>query len=85
MNLSGILNLLNELPAYRQVLANLEHGANLRPFLLPKSARPPLLAHLFLQQKKPILLLTGRVDAVSAWTQALEAWVAPGSRPARFP
>jgi transcription-repair coupling factor (superfamily II helicase) len=85
MNLSGILNLLNELPAYRQVLANLEHGANLRPFLLPKSARPPLLAHLFLQQKKPILLLTGRVDAVSAWTQALEAWLPPGSRPLRFP
>jgi transcription-repair coupling factor (superfamily II helicase) len=85
MNLSGILNLLDKLPAHRELLAHLSDGVALPPLFLPKSARPPHLAHLFLQLKRPILLLTGRVDAVSAWTQALEAWLPPGYRPLRFP
>lgn len=53
--------------------------------LLPKGARPSLLAKLYLEQRTPILLLTSQVESASAWIQALEMWLPMGDVMRRFP
>jgi transcription-repair coupling factor (superfamily II helicase) len=85
MNLSGILKLLDQLPAYRRLLVTLNEGQAPPSLALPRSARPPLLANLFLERQRPLLFITGRVDAVSQWGQALNAWLPAGQNVLRFP
>ncbi len=83
MDLSGILNVFDELPAYAELVAAV-NGDTLAvgsaetavtPLLLPAGARAPILAKLFRSRQVPVLLLTGRVDAASRWMQMLEAWL----------
>lgn len=92
MDLSGILKLFDELPAYQEFVQALEGetlGAEpaavaVTPLLLPASARAPVLAKLFRARQAPILLLTGRVDAASRWMQTLEAWLPEDPHVYRF-
>ncbi len=85
MNLSGILDLFDDLPAYRQVMAGQAAGEGPGALNLFEPARPPMLAKLFADTGRPILLLTGRVDSVPAWQQALEAWLPGNVGLFRFP
>lgn len=85
MNLSGILETFEQLPAYQTLLEKLRGGAPLPALHLPPSGRAALLAKLHLTCDLPVVLLTGRVDAVSVWQQALEAWLPAGHEVSRFP
>jgi transcription-repair coupling factor (superfamily II helicase) len=89
MNLSGLLDIFDQLPGYQQLLQGSgSDGDRLPrhlPLQLPPSARPPVLAHLFANQGKSVLFVTGRVESVPIWQQALEAWLPPTLRPIRFP
>jgi transcription-repair coupling factor (superfamily II helicase) len=84
MDLSGILNIFDELPAYSELVKALEGETAVSPLLLPSSARAPILAKLFRTRQTPILLLTGRVDVASRWMQALEAWLPEDQNVYRF-
>lgn len=84
MNISGILDVFAQLPAWANFLTELEQQTPLPSLGLPRSARPAALAALFKTTKVPVVLLVGRVDAASAWQQALEAWLPPGSEALRF-
>ncbi|PID85660.1 MAG: transcription-repair coupling factor [Chloroflexi bacterium] len=83
MDLSGILNVFDELPAYAELVAAVNGDTPavgsaetaVTPLLLPAGARAPILAKLFRSRQVPVLLLTGRVDAASRWMQMLEAWL----------
>ena len=85
MSVSGILNIFDRLPAFTQLLEQLEQQTPLPPLLLSKAARPPLLGRLYLAQQTPVVLVTGRVDAVSAWQQALAMWLPEGDEMIRLP
>ena len=85
MNLSGLLELFDQLPGYQQLSEELERGGRISPLQLPHSARPALLARLFADQGKTVLFVTGRVDSVPVWQQALDAWLPANVQPLRFP
>lgn len=74
MKLSGILNIYDQLPAYQEFIEGLGQEA-VQPLGLDLAARPPLLARIFLASERPILFITGRVENVPIWYQALEAWL----------
>jgi transcription-repair coupling factor (superfamily II helicase) len=75
MTLSGILSIFDQLPAYQKVNETVRSNQHREPLRLPTSGRAPILSRLFLDQTRPILLITGRVDAVAQWQQALETWL----------
>ncbi len=85
MSVPGILDIFDQLPAFNKLIETLNQPEPLPPLLLPKSARAAVLARLYLTQQVPVVLLTGRVDTVSAWQQALEMWLPEGYDALRFP
>ena len=91
MNVSGLLDLFDQIPAFGQLMAALgnDEGGPLLPLDLPRGARAPVVAQLYrrlaMPARAPILLLTGRVDTATLWHQALETWLPAGSRLHRLP
>jgi transcription-repair coupling factor (superfamily II helicase) len=85
MNISGLLDLLDHLPAFADLQARLAAGEGVAPLLLPRGARAPVAARLFQRRQAPIVLLTGRVDTAVAWQQALETWLPAGAEALRLP
>jgi transcription-repair coupling factor (superfamily II helicase) len=85
MNLSGVLEALEQVRPYGELLAQLEAGERLPSLGLSRGAQHALLAKLALTCDKPLLLLTGRVDAVPIWQQALEGWLPEECELLRFP
>ena len=84
MNVSGLLDLFDQIPAFGQLTAALgsDEGGPLLPLDLPRGARAPVVAQLYrrlaVPARAPILLLTGRVDTATLWHQALETWLPAG-------
>ena len=85
MNLSGILESLEQVEAYQELLGRLGAGERVSPLGLGRGAQHALLAKLALTCNRPILLLTGRVDAVPIWLQAMESWLPERCELLRFP
>ena len=85
MNLSGVLAALDRLPAYEQVLAQINEGDDVPPLGLGQGARHAILAKLALTCEKPVFLLSGRVDAIPVWQQAMESWLPARCEIHRFP
>jgi transcription-repair coupling factor (superfamily II helicase) len=91
MNVSGLLRLLDQIPAFDQLVRALtaDDPPALLPLELDKGTRPPIVAHLYgrmaAPRRAPVLLLTGRVDAATLWHQALETWLPAGSPLYRLP
>ena len=85
MTVSGLLNIFNELPAFGQLIAELDEKKAVPPLTLPMSARTAVLAQLYRQRQVPIVLLTGKVESAAAWIQALEMWLPPGDVMRRLP
>lgn len=85
MTVSGLLSIFDQLPPFRELMDLLAGDAAMPHLLLPKSARPAVLSYLFKNRQAPVILLTGRVDAIAQWLQALEMWLPPDGEPLRFP
>ena len=85
MNLSGILEILDHLPAFQRLQEKIDSGESLPPLGLSRGARHALLARLAMSTSAPLVVLTGRVDAVPVWQQALEAWLPDECDLLRFP
>ncbi|MCW5846038.1 MAG: transcription-repair coupling factor [Anaerolineae bacterium] len=92
MNVSGLLDLLDQIPAFEQLVLALSAGSGaegLLPLDLVKGTRPPIVAQLYhhvaAPRPAPILLLTAKVDAANLWHQALETWLPPENRLVRLP
>ena len=82
MNISGLLDLFDSIPAFRQLTQVLAEGGGahgLLPLELDKGTRPPVVAQLYRRvaspRRAPILLLSARVDTATLWHQALETWL----------
>ncbi|KAA3655481.1 MAG: transcription-repair coupling factor [Chloroflexi bacterium] len=85
MSVFGLLQAFDELPAFQEFLAALDATEPVPPLELPTSARPAVLAKLVATRRVPTILLTGRVDSVSKWMQALEMWLPDNVPVMRFP
>ena len=92
MNVSGLLDLFDQIPAFGQLTAALSaegDASDLLPLDLVKGTRPPVVAQLYrrvaAQRQAPIFLLTAKVDSANLWHQALETWLPEGSRLLRLP
>jgi hypothetical protein len=77
MNISGLLAMFDQLPDFRQLSSDLGRDGNRLRLRLPASARPPILARLFADQGRTVLFVTGRVESVSVWQQAMDSWLPP--------
>jgi len=85
MNISGILEAIDQLPAYKNLPEQVASRSITKPLGLTLSARSPVLAHLFSSGQRTMLLVCGRVESVPTWIQALESWLKPGGQLIRFP
>ncbi len=85
MSISGILDIFNQLPAWQELSVALDSRKPLPALLLPRSARAPVLARLFMERQVPVILVTGRMDAAVSWQQALENWLPDTSNLLRLP
>ena len=85
MNISGILEIFDQLPTFSQLLAEVDKEPPPPALDLPRSARPAVLTRLFDSRRVPLILITGRVETAAAWIQALEAWLPEGDVMRRFP
>ncbi|MGD2206864.1 MAG: CarD family transcriptional regulator, partial [Anaerolineae bacterium] len=82
MNLSGLLPLVREVAAYRQLVDAIEQGSTDvdfdiltgRGLGIISAARPYLVAALYRQLGRPIVLLTTRAERVSQWVDQLCVW-----------
>ncbi len=82
MNLAGLLPLVQGTPAYRHLEDVLKEAAPEGGTSVPggevlgviQAARPYLVAALFQQLRRPIVLLTARAERVGYWTDQLRVW-----------
>lgn len=79
-----LLDTLRQLPAYLSVLDALHAGDRLAAQRLPRAARLPILAALYRDLERPILLLTDRADHALALADELSFWL-PDAPRLRFP
>ena len=80
MSIYGLLDAFGELPPFQALQTVLQKNEPHRPLFLPLAARTAVLAALSRSADRPILLISGRVEAVSAWQQSLEMWL-PNDQP----
>ncbi|MEZ4661258.1 MAG: hypothetical protein R2911_27225 [Caldilineaceae bacterium] len=73
MNLSGLLNLLPQLPAYEAMRT----APPTEPQALVHSAHPFVLAGLALHHPGPVIILTARSEMAHQLALNLEAWLPP--------
>jgi hypothetical protein len=85
MNLTGLLNAFNELPAWKLFMEAVDNKEPLPPLQLGRSARPAILAQLFRERCVPIVLISGRIDTIGQWQQALETWLPDNEKILRLP
>jgi transcription-repair coupling factor (superfamily II helicase) len=89
MNLSPLLKLFNQIPAYH-TLADALHSGKFsaeicHPLGVLTAARPALLAALRADLQRPILFITARADRARILTEQIQAWVEEPSRVYRLP
>ncbi len=75
MNLTGLLDLLHEIPAYAALRAALASGGAPGDLSLMRAARPFVVAALARDLTRPVLIVTGRVDRAYNVAEQLPAWV----------
>ncbi len=73
-----LLDKISKLPSYQNLLARLKEGLdtndNVQGLGLPRSARLPLVARLYQDLQRPILLISNRADRALALFEELEFW-----------
>jgi transcription-repair coupling factor (superfamily II helicase) len=82
VNLSGLLSLIQQVPAYRLLIDNLRQPptvmagdtSQVQGLEVISPARPYLLAALYRELGRPIVLLTARAERVSYWAEQLSIW-----------
>jgi transcription-repair coupling factor (superfamily II helicase) len=79
-----IFNSIRKLNSYRQLVDGIRSRSGCHALGLPRSARLPVLASLFLDLKNPVLLITDRADHARSMADELSFWL-PSSEICLFP
>ena len=84
MNLSGLLPLIESLPAFDALAGALRAQPAVTAEVI-ESARAPMLAALSRALGRPIVVLTARSDRAKQLADELNAWMSVGAGPSIFP
>ena len=84
MNLSGLLDLIQEIPAYQELLSQVREGDGAGSLALLRAARPALVAALVEDLEHPVLLVMSRPDQVNGTIEQLRQWLPAPERVIRF-
>ncbi|MBN1955517.1 MAG: transcription-repair coupling factor [Anaerolineae bacterium] len=85
MNVAGLLHWFDPLPAYQELVKDLQAGCSPGPLGLPRAARPAVLAALARDLPRPILLVTGSAEQARTLHQSLCHWRPQGTPTLRLP
>lgn len=85
MNVSGLLDWFDALPAYRALREELDTGGSPLPLGLLRAARPAMAAAIAGDLDRPILLTTGTVERARALHESIRHWHPNPERVLRFP
>src|SRR5665648_281889 len=75
---------IRKLKSYQQLLAETKENSGCRAIGLQRSARLPVLAALYADLKKPIVLVTDRADHARSLADEMAFWL-PSTRIQLFP
>jgi transcription-repair coupling factor (superfamily II helicase) len=85
MNLSLLLSLLQDMPAYRQMVEELSTVKGERKATLLDAAKPYLIAALYEELNLPLMVVTGQPENARKLHEQLRAWCSPSAELHRFP
>jgi transcription-repair coupling factor (superfamily II helicase) len=85
MNLSCLLSLLKEVPAYRQLVGELSTAKNEHKAIILDAARPYLIAALYEEFNLPLMVVTGQPETARKFHEQLRVWCSPSVELQRLP
>jgi transcription-repair coupling factor (superfamily II helicase) len=85
LNLSRLLPLLNDLPAYRKLVDGLSTIEREHEAILLDAAKPCLIAALYEELGLPMMMVTAQPETARKLHDQLRAWCSPSASLHRFP
>jgi len=85
MNLSCLLSLLKDVPAYRQLVTDLSSAKGEHNAIILDAAKPYLIAALYEELNLPFLMVTGQPETARKLHEQLRAWCSPSAELHRLP
>jgi transcription-repair coupling factor (superfamily II helicase) len=85
MNLSCLLSLLKEIPAYRQLVGELSTVKGEHKAIILDAARPYLIAALYEELNLPFMVVTGQPETARKLHEQLRTWCPPSAELHRLP
>ena len=85
MNLSCLLSLLKEMPAYRQLVGELSAVKGEHKAIILDAAKPYLIAALYEELNLPLMVVTGQPESARKLHEQLRAWCSPSAELHRLP
>ena len=85
MNLSCLLALLKETPAYGQLVEQLAAAGGERRVMILDAARPFLIAALYEELNLPVMVVTAHPEGAKKLYEQLQAWCLPSANLLKFP
>jgi len=85
MNLSCLLSLLKEMPAYRQLVGELSTVKGEHKAIILDAARPYLIAALYEELNLPFMVVTGQPESARKLHEQLRVWCSPSAELHRLP
>ncbi|MFH0769421.1 MAG: hypothetical protein V1932_07670, partial [Chloroflexota bacterium] len=71
--MNKLLYLIEEMPAYRQLMGELEHGGSTRVAVLD-AAKPYLVAALYRSLHRPVMVVTAQPESAKKLHEQLSVW-----------
>jgi len=85
MNLSLLLSLLQEMPAYRQLVGELSTAKVEHKATILDAAKPYFIAALYEELDLPLMVVTGQPESARKLHEQLRAWCSPSAELYRLP
>ncbi|NWF78073.1 MAG: transcription-repair coupling factor [Chloroflexi bacterium] len=85
MNLSPLLALLQEVPAYRELVGELSTAKGEHKAIILDAAKPYLIAALYGELNLPIMVVTAQPDGARKLYEQLRVWCSPSAELHRLP
>ncbi len=85
MNLSPLLSLLKEVPAYRQLVEQLPAARGEHKAVILDAAKPYLIACLHEELNSPLVVITAQPDNAKKLYEQLQVWCLPSANLHHFP
>ncbi|TEU18955.1 MAG: DEAD/DEAH box helicase, partial [Dehalococcoidia bacterium] len=85
INLSLMLSLLQDMPAYRQLVGELATAKGEHKATVLDTAKPYLIAALYQELDLPLMVVTGQPESARKLHEQLRAWCSPSAELHRLP